>query len=184
MEKGATRIVDRTSVSWIEMTLISIVNLATGWFIGWSPFIEPHWAGRWLGMIFVVIAVWTLVFAVIQTNRCLIHSRKRTITSTITTWYFKKITTQYSWDQFCAVRTVLEYAGERQKNRVELVSKDMCSSLTIASFLAVTKPGGLTLFAAYKYENPLATQMRNELSMLMSLSDQGYSEERYNRQLQ
>ena len=69
------------------------------------------------------------------------------------------------------------YSGDYQMNRVELVSKSMYSVLSIAYFPAVTKPGGRTLFAASKYENPDAIKLSQELAQQMSMIDQGFIEE-------
>lgn len=176
-QKSGQRFINRANVSWVGTVLGSLAMLVVAWYVGWSPFVEVHWAGRWLGAMFAVFATWALVFAVIQKNHCLIHARKRTVTSTLTTWYFKRITTQYSWDHFCIVRTVLMYSGDYQMNRVELVSKSMYSVLSIAYFPAVTKPGGRTLFAASKYENPDAIKLSQELAQQMSMIDQGFIEE-------
>jgi hypothetical protein len=182
-EKGATRVIDRVRVAWFE-TIFSIPMLVVvGWYVGWSPFVEQHWVGEFFGAMLIGFAVWVGVFAFTQKNLCQISARKRTVTSIMTTWYFKKVATQYSWDHFCIVRTVFMYSGERQQSRVELVSKDMQSVLPIAFFPAITKPNGRSLFAKYEYENPMAIQMRSELSQLMSLPDQGYVQEHYLREL-
>jgi hypothetical protein len=182
-EKGATRVIDRVRVAWFETILSVPMLVAVGWYVGWSPFVEQHWAGDCFGAMLIVFAAWIGVFAVVQKNLCQINTRKRTVTSTMTTWYFKKIATQYSWDHFCIVRTVFMYSSESQQNRVELVSKDMQSVLPIAFFPAITKRNGRSLFAKYEYENPMAIQMRVEISQLMSLPDQGYVQEHYLREL-
>ena len=183
-EKGAKRVIDRVRVAWFETILSVPMLVAVGWYVGWSPFVEQHWVGECFGAMLMVFAVWVGVFAVTQKNFCQMNTRKRTVTSTITTWYFKKIATQYSWDHFCIVRTVFMDSSERQQNRVELVSKDMQSVLPIAFFSAITEPNGRSLFAKYEYENPMAIQTRVELSQLMSLPDQGYTQEHYLKQLQ
>lgn len=177
------RTIQRMKVSWFETISIFVLTLATAWYVGWSPFVEPHWARQWIGMLFAVMAVWAIVFSIVQKDFCQIHARKRLLISSTTTWYFKRIVTQYPWDHFCIVRAVLVHREGKLGNRVELVSKSMYSVLVIAYFPAVTKPDSRTLFTAYEYENPLAKQLRSELSLLMSLSDQGYIEEHYLTQL-
>jgi hypothetical protein len=182
-DKGSIRVVKRTRQSWIELAAIFLALIATAWFVGWSPYVEPHWISRYFAAFFIALAVWMLVFAAIQKNFCVINTRKKVIFSTQTAVSFRQTMTQYSWDDFCIVRSVLMYSGDTQANRVELVSKDMKSVLPIAFFPAITKPGSRTLFASRKYENPLAIQMRRELSTLMSLPDQGYIEEHFLLQL-
>lgn len=183
-EKGALRTISRARVSWIQAFAIWLVILGTAWYIGWSDYVEPLWILRWFGVLIVVAAAWMIVFAGVQKNICQIHGRKKIVISTSTTWNFKRVTHQYAWDHFSAVRTILIYAGDHQLNQVELVTKDTRSALTVAYFPAVTKPGERSIFAAPKYENPLAVQMRAELSALMSLTNQGYIKEYRLPQLQ
>jgi hypothetical protein len=182
-QKGATRIF-RQPVAWIEVIAIFCVMLAFAWFVGWSSYIDTHWIRPWLALLFIFISVWMMAYACVQKNSCQINSRKRTVVSSKTGFFFKTQKTQYFWDQFAGVRTLLIYTGDHQTCQVQLITKDSQSALSIANLPAVTKPGGRSLFAARKYENPIATQIRAELSLLMSLTDHGYVKDSYLKQLQ